>query len=55
MLELDIQRFADGKVVIQTDLDNKGFESGLNKIQSIAKTGVRPFGRTPVFYSPCIS
>jgi hypothetical protein len=39
MLELDIQRFADGKVVIQTDLDSKGFESGLNKIQSIAKTG----------------
>ena len=41
MLELDIQRFADGKVVIQTDLDSKGFESGLNKIQSIAKTGFK--------------
>lgn len=39
MLKLDIQRFADGKVVINTDLDDKGFKSGLNKMQSIAKTG----------------
>lgn len=39
MLKLDIQRFADGKVVINTDLDNKGFKSGLDKMQSIAKTG----------------
>ena len=38
-MKLDIQMFADGKVVIETDLDKKGFESGLNKIQSIAKTG----------------
>lgn len=38
-LKLDIQRFADGKVVIETDLDRKGFESGINKMQSIAKTG----------------
>lgn len=39
MLELNIQMFADGKVVIDTDLNHKGFESGLNKIQSIAKIG----------------
>jgi len=39
MLKLNIQLFADGKVVIETDLDKKGFENGLNKIQSIAKTG----------------
>ena len=38
-LKLNIQRFADGKVVIETDLDRKGFESGINKMQSIAKTG----------------
>jgi hypothetical protein len=43
MLKLDIQMFADadGKVVIKTDLDKKGFESGLNKIQSIASTGFK--------------
>ena len=41
MLKLDIQRFADGKVVIDTDLDDKGFKSGLNKMQSIAKTGFK--------------
>lgn len=40
-LELDIQKFADGKVVIETDLDNKGFKSGLNKMKSIAKTGFK--------------
>ena len=38
-IKLDIQRFADGKVVIETDLDTKGFKSGLSKMQSIAKTG----------------
>ena len=37
----DIQMFADGKVVIDTDLNNKGFESGLNKMQNIAKTGFK--------------
>ena len=41
MLRLDIQRFADGKVVIDTDLDDKGFKSGLDKMQSIAKTGFK--------------
>lgn len=38
-MKLNIQLFADGKVVIETDLDEKGFESGLDKMQSIAKTG----------------
>ena len=41
MLELDIQRFADGKVVIETDLNHKGFENGLSKIQSIASKGFK--------------
>lgn len=40
-LKLDLQMFADGKVVIETDLDSKGFKSGLNKMQSIAKTGFK--------------
>ena len=40
-IDFNIQLFADGKVVIQTDLDKKGFESGLNKMQSIAKTGFK--------------
>lgn len=39
LLKLNIQMFADGKVVIDTDLDSKGFKSGLSKMQSIAKTG----------------
>ena len=41
MLELDIQMFADGKVVIETDLNHKGFENGLSKIQSIASKGFK--------------
>ena len=40
-LKMDIQMFADGKVVIETDLDSKEFKSGLNKMQSIAKTGFK--------------
>ena len=40
-LKLNLQMFADGKVVIETDLDTKGFKSGLNKMQSIAKTGFK--------------
>ena len=41
LMKLNIQLFADGKVVIETDLDSKGFESGLNKMQTIAKTGFK--------------
>lgn len=40
-LKLNIQYFADGKVVIDTDLNDKGFKSGLDKMQSIAKTGFK--------------
>ena len=40
-IDFNIQLFADGKVTIETDLDKKGFESGLNKMQSIAKTGFK--------------
>ena len=41
LLKLDIQRFADGKVIIETLLNSKGFQSGLDKMQSIAKTGFK--------------
>lgn len=41
MMKLDIQMFADGKVIIQTDLDKSGFEKGLSKIQSAASTGFK--------------
>ena len=43
LLKLNIQMFAksNSKVVIETDLDNKGFKSGLDKMQSIAKTGFK--------------
>lgn len=40
-IKLNIQLFADGKVIIETDLDTKGFKSGLDKMQSIAKTGFK--------------
>ena len=40
-LKLNFQMFADGKVVIETDLDSKGFKSGLSKMQNIAKTGFK--------------
>ena len=36
-MKLDIQLFADGKVVIDTELNTKDFENGLNKIQSSTK------------------
>ena len=38
-LKLNLQMFADGKVVIETDLDSKGFKSGLDKMKKIAQTG----------------
>ena len=41
LMKFNIQLFADGKVVIETDLDSKGFKSGLSKMQSIAKTGFK--------------
>ena len=41
IMKLNIQMFSDGKVVIDTDLNKKGFESGLDKMQSIAKTGFK--------------
>ena len=41
LMKLNIQLFADGKVVIETDLDSKGFKSGLSKMQGIAKTGFK--------------
>lgn len=40
-MKLNIQMFADGKVVIETDLDKSGFESGLDKIKSIAEKGFK--------------
>ncbi len=38
-LKLNIQRFADGKVTIDTELNDSGFKKGLDKMQSIAKAG----------------
>lgn len=43
-MKLNIQLFADGKVVIETDLDEKGFKKGLNNLQGIAKTGFKAMG-----------
>lgn len=40
-IKLNIQMFADGKVVINTDLDSNGFSSGLSKIQDLAKSGFK--------------
>lgn len=39
LLKLDIQRFADGTIVISTELDTKNFENGLNAMQNKAKSG----------------
>lgn len=38
-MKLDIQLFANPKLVIETKLDDKGFKNGLNRIQGIAKVG----------------
>ena len=40
-MKLDIQRFATPKLVIETFLDKKGFESGLDKIKNIASVGFK--------------
>lgn len=40
-MKLDIQMFADGKVVIDTDLNKDGFENGLNKIKNLASSGFK--------------
>lgn len=37
MLKLDIQMFADGKVVIDTELNTKNFENGLDKMKSTSQ------------------
>ena len=39
MLKLDIQMFADGKVVIDTQLNTKEFENGLDKMKNTAQKG----------------
>ena len=38
-MKLNIQLFAQPKLVIYTDLDEKGFKDGLNKMESIAQKG----------------
>ena len=45
-MKLDLQRFADGKVVIDTDLNDSGFKKGLDKMQSIASTGFKAIAGT---------
>jgi tape measure domain-containing protein len=42
MIDLDIQKFADGKIVIQTDLNTRNFENGLDRI----KNGAQKAGNT---------
>lgn len=37
MMELNIQLFADGKVVIDTELNTKNFENGLDKMKDTSK------------------
>lgn len=39
MLELDIQRFADGKVRIQAILETDEFKNGLNRIENLTRQG----------------
>lgn len=39
LLKLDIQMFADGTIVISTELDTRNFENGLNAMQNKAKSG----------------
>ena len=46
IMKFNIQMFADDKVVIDTDLNNKGFKSGLDKMQSIAKTGFKAVAKS---------
>lgn len=43
-MKLNLQLFADGKVVIDTDLNDNGFKKGLDKMQSVAKTGFTAIG-----------
>lgn len=45
-MKLDLQKFADGKVVIDTDLNDSGFKKGLDKMQSIASTGFKAIAGT---------
>ena len=40
-IESNIQLFADGKVTIDTDLNDNGFKKGLDKMQDIAKVGFK--------------
>jgi hypothetical protein len=41
MLKLNIQLFADGKVEIETELNDNGFKQGLEKMQNIASKGFK--------------
>lgn len=54
-IKLDIQMFADGKVVIDTDLNEKGFSNGLSKMQSIASKGFRFIAKSVGVVSGAIS
>lgn len=38
MMKLNIQLFADGKIVIDTQLNSKNFENGLSRMQNATKT-----------------
>lgn len=45
-MKLNLQLFADGKVTIETDLNDSGFKKGLDKMQSIASTGFKAIAGT---------
>ena len=46
LLKLNIQMFADGKVVIETDLNDNGFKKGLDKMQSRMMLQTTPAPKT---------
>ena len=43
-MKLDIQKFADGTITIQTEVDNKGLKKGLDDIKSKANSLSQGFG-----------
>lgn len=45
-MKLNLQLFADGKVTIETELNDSGFKKGLDKMQSIASTGFKAVAGT---------
>ena len=40
---------ADGRIIIDTELDSKGLESGINKLSTVASKGIKVFGFYKMF------